>query len=114
MGDVTGHRRLTSLLHNRYFLLAKTLNKSDVALRSRALDPRCLESPDTIFKTLILSLVSFPQTVHQPLSIPTCFAGRSNPGPPPVVLVFLPFPVHIVSYEVGCCEMGLAGHYFFN
>ena len=77
-----------------------------MTLRNRALDPRDLESPGPIFKTLILSLVSFPQTVHQPLSIPTCFAGRSNPGPTPVVLVFLPFPEHIVSYEVGAVKWG--------
>ena len=53
--------------------------------------------------------------MRRPLLIPTCFAGDSNPGPTSVVLVFLPFPEHIVSdYEVGCCEMRLAGHYFCN
>ena len=50
--------------HNRYFLLAKTLNKSDVTPRNRALDPRDLEFPSPIFETLTLSLVSFPQTVE--------------------------------------------------
>ena len=45
-------------------MLAKTLNKSEVVLRNRALDPRGLESPGPIFKTLILSLVSLPQTVR--------------------------------------------------
>ena len=62
----------------RYLLLAKTLNKSAVAPRNRALDPRGLESPGPIFKTLILSLVPFSQSVHQPFSIPTCCAGRST------------------------------------
>ena len=40
--------------------------------------PRGLESPGPIFKTLILSLVSFSQTVCRPLSIPTRCAGHSN------------------------------------
>ena len=64
MGDMT--RDTEGGLHGniRYFLLAKTLNKSDVAPRNRALDPRGLQSPSPIFKTLILSLVSFSQTVH--------------------------------------------------
>ena len=64
---------------NRYFLHAKILNKSDVAPRNRALDRRGLESPSPIFQTLILSLVSFPQTVHRPLPIPTCCSGCSSP-----------------------------------
>ena len=45
----------------RSFLLANTLNKSDVAPRNRALDPRGLESHGPIFKTLILSLFVFPK-----------------------------------------------------
>ena len=49
-----------------------------MALRNGALDSRGLESPGPIFKALILSLVSFSQTVHQPLLIPTCSAGRSR------------------------------------
>ena len=49
---------------NRYFLHAETLNKRDVAPKNRALDPRSLESPNPIFKTLILSLVPFSQTVR--------------------------------------------------
>ena len=49
-----------------------------MAPRNRALDPRGLESPGPIFKTLILSLVPFSQSVHQPFSIPTCCAGRST------------------------------------
>ena len=78
MGDVTGntggwlHRSTTDT-----FCLPR-LNKSDVAPRNRALDPRSLESPSPIFKTLILSLVSFSQTVRLPLSISTCCAGRST------------------------------------
>ena len=51
MGDMT--------IAQQTFLLAKTLNKSDVAPNNRALDPRGLESPSPIFKTLILSLVYF-------------------------------------------------------
>ena len=50
-----------------------------MAPRNRALDPRGLESPGPIFQTLILSLVSFPQTVHRPLPIPTCCSGWSSP-----------------------------------
>ena len=66
------------IVAHRYFLLAKTLNKSDVAPRNRVIDPRGLESPSPIFKTLILSLVSFSQTVCQPVLIPTCYAGHST------------------------------------
>ena len=62
MGDVTGDTG--GWLHRSTTMLAKTLNKSEVVLRNRALDPRGLESPGPIFKTLILSLVSFPQTVR--------------------------------------------------
>ena len=56
----------------------KILNKRDMALRNMALDPRGLESTGPIFKTLILSLVPFSQTV---CVIPTCCAGRSTPLP---------------------------------
>jgi len=49
-----------------------------VALSKRALDPRGLEFPSSIFKTLILSLVSFSQTVHQQLSVLTCCGGCST------------------------------------
>ena len=64
-----------SIVTHRSFLLAKTLNKSDVAPRSRALDPRGLEFPGPIFKTLILSLVAFSQTACQPLrSLPAVLA----------------------------------------
>ena len=48
--------------------------------RNRALDPGGLESPNPIFRTLILFLASFSQTVCQPLLIPTCCAGCSIPG----------------------------------
>ena len=78
MGNVAGdtggwlHRSRTDT-----FCLPR-LNKSDVAPRNRALDPRGLKSPGPIFKSLILSLVSFSQTVRRPLSIRTCCAGRST------------------------------------
>ena len=71
MADFTTTQHLLSV--------AKALNNSDVAARNRALDPRGLGSPSPIFKTLILSLVAFSQTVCQPLLIPTCCAGRSTP-----------------------------------
>ena len=58
MGEMTGDTE--GWLHHSYFLFAKTLNKSDVASNNKALDPRGLESPGPIFKTLILSLVYFP------------------------------------------------------
>ena len=47
-----------------------------MALRNRALDPRGLESPGPIFKTLILSLVSFPQTVRR--FLPAALAAASD------------------------------------
>ena len=64
MGDMTRDTEGGLYGNIRYFLLAKTLNKSDVAPRNGALDPRGLQSPSPIFKTSILSLVSFSQTVH--------------------------------------------------
>ena len=42
-----------------------------MAPKNRAVNLRGLESPGPIFKTLTLTLVSFSQTVHRPLSIPT-------------------------------------------
>ena len=63
--------------HNRYFLHAKTLNKSDVTLKNRVLDSEGLEFSIPIFKSLILSLVSFSQTVCQPLSSPIFWATGS-------------------------------------
>ena len=70
MADFTTTQHLLSV--------AKALNNSDVAARNRALDPRGLKSPGPIFKTLILSLVAFSQTVCQPLSIPMCCAGYNR------------------------------------
>ena len=52
-----------------------------MALRNMALDPRGLESTGLIFKTLILSLVSFSQTVRRPLSIPTCCTWPQQVAP---------------------------------
>ena len=64
------------------------LNKSDVALSNRALDPRGLECPSPIFTTLILSLVSFSQTVHQPLLIPTCCAAVAKYSDTPCQMLY--------------------------
>ena len=72
-----GHGTLM-LSKNQILSAYQELNKSDVELVSRALDPRGHESPGPIFKALILSLVSFFQTVRRPLSIPTSCAGRSK------------------------------------
>ena len=47
-------------------------------LRNKALDPRGLESPGSIFKTLVAFLVSFSQIVCQSLLITTCCSGLSN------------------------------------
>ena len=52
-----------------------------MAPRNRALDPRGLESPDPVFKTLILSLVSFSQTVCRPFrSLPAALAAADTPA----------------------------------
>ena len=66
------------LSKNQILSAYQEFSKSDVESVSGALDPRGLESPGPIFKALILSLVSFFQTVRQPLLIPTCCTGCSN------------------------------------
>ena len=58
------------LSKNQILSAYQEFSKSDVESVSGALDPRGLESPSPIFKALILSLVSFFQTVRQPLLIP--------------------------------------------
>ena len=50
-------------LKNQTLSAYQELNKSDIESVSEVLDPRDLESPGPIFKTLILSVVSFSQTV---------------------------------------------------
>ena len=51
------------LSKNQILSAYQELNKSDIESVSEVLDPRDLESPGPIFKTLILSVVSFSQTV---------------------------------------------------
>ena len=62
--------------------VAKTLNKSDVAPKNRALDLRGLEFSGPIYKTLILTLVYFfpncasttfdPYVLHWPQQLEGC------------------------------------------
>ena len=77
--------------------VAKTLNKSDVAPKNRALDLRGLGLSGPIFKTLILTLVYFfpncasttfdPYVLHWPQQLEGCvepmessLSGETFPG----------------------------------
>ena len=63
-GDMTGNTRNLCYLKNQTLSAYQELNKSNMKLVSGVLDPGGLESPGPIFKNLILSVVSFFQTVH--------------------------------------------------